>query len=73
MFGFCITHILNTRCTKIWKKICRQKVKQSMEKDSNHSEDRERIPMDVTNDSVSEKSPAFIIGQVMEPADSSGM
>ena len=31
MFGFCITHILNTECAKIWKKksvakrlICRQ-------------------------------------------------
>ena len=28
LFGFCITHILNTRCAKIWKKkIRRQKVK----------------------------------------------
>ena len=27
MFGFCITHILNTECAKIWKKISRQKVK----------------------------------------------
>ena len=28
MFGFCITHILNTGCAKIWKKkIRRQKVK----------------------------------------------
>ena len=28
LFGFCITHILNTRCAKIWKKkkIRRQKV-----------------------------------------------
>ena len=27
MFGFCITHILNTGCNKIWKKkIRRQKV-----------------------------------------------
>ena len=25
-FGFCITHILNTECAKIWKKIRRQKV-----------------------------------------------
>ena len=28
MFCFCITHILNTGCAKIWKKIRRQKVKQ---------------------------------------------
>ena len=28
LFGFCITHILNTGCAKIWKKkVCRQKVK----------------------------------------------
>ena len=28
LFGFCITHILNTECAKIWKKkIRRQKVK----------------------------------------------
>ena len=27
LFGFCITHILNTRCAKIWKKFRRQKVK----------------------------------------------
>ena len=27
LFGFCITHILNTGCAKIWKKIRRQKVK----------------------------------------------
>ena len=28
MFGFCITHILNTGCAKIWKKkVRRQKVK----------------------------------------------
>ena len=28
LFGFCITHILNTGCAKIWKKkICRQKFK----------------------------------------------
>ena len=27
MFGFRITHILNTECAKIWKKIRRQKVK----------------------------------------------
>ena len=26
MFGFCIIHILNTGCAKIWKKIRRQKV-----------------------------------------------
>ena len=26
LFGFCITHILNTGCAKIWKKIRRQKV-----------------------------------------------
>ena len=26
MFGFCITHILNTGCAKIWKKNRRQKV-----------------------------------------------
>ena len=26
LFGFCITHILNTECAKIWKKIRRQKV-----------------------------------------------
>ena len=26
MFGFCITHILNTGCAKIWKKFRRQKV-----------------------------------------------
>ena len=26
-FGFCITHILNTGCAKIWKKIRRQNVK----------------------------------------------
>ena len=26
LFGFCITHILNTECAKIWKKILRQKV-----------------------------------------------
>ena len=25
-FGFCITHILNTECAKIWKKNRRQKV-----------------------------------------------
>ena len=30
MFGFCITHILNIGCAKIWKKIRRQKVKQEM-------------------------------------------
>jgi hypothetical protein len=30
LFGFCITHILNTGCAKIWrKKIRRQKVKYS--------------------------------------------
>ena len=28
LFGFCITHILNTGCAKIWKKIRRQKVKE---------------------------------------------
>jgi hypothetical protein len=27
LFGFCITHILNTGCAKIWKIIRRQKVK----------------------------------------------
>ena len=27
LFGFCITHILNTGCAKIWKKFRRQKVK----------------------------------------------
>ena len=27
LFGFCITHILNTECAKTWKKIRRQKVK----------------------------------------------
>ena len=27
MFGFCIIHILNTGCAKIWKKNRRQKVK----------------------------------------------
>ena len=27
LFGFCITHILNTGCAKIWKKVRRQKVK----------------------------------------------
>ena len=27
LFGFCITHILNTGCAKIWKKIRRQKVR----------------------------------------------
>ena len=27
LFGFCITHILNTGCAKIKKKIRRQKVK----------------------------------------------
>ena len=26
LFGFCITHILNTGCAKIWKKFRRQKV-----------------------------------------------
>ena len=26
LFGFCITHFLNTGCAKIWKKIRRQKV-----------------------------------------------
>ena len=26
LFGLCITHILNTGCAKIWKKIRRQKV-----------------------------------------------
>ena len=26
MFGFCINHILNTECAKIWNKIRRQKV-----------------------------------------------
>ena len=26
LFGFCITHILNTGCAKIWNKIRRQKV-----------------------------------------------
>ena len=26
MLGFCITHILNTGCAKIWKKVRRQKV-----------------------------------------------
>ena len=30
LFGFCITHILNTGCAKIWrKKIRRQKFKES--------------------------------------------
>ena len=34
MFGFCITHILNTGCAKIWKKkkIRRQKVNATAEK-----------------------------------------
>jgi hypothetical protein len=27
LFGFCITHILNTGCAKIWKKVRRRKVK----------------------------------------------
>ena len=27
LFGFCITHILNTGCAKICKKVRRQKVK----------------------------------------------
>ena len=27
LFGFCITHILNTGCAKIWKKVRNQKVK----------------------------------------------
>ena len=27
LFGFCITHILNTGCAKIWKKVRRQTVK----------------------------------------------
>ena len=27
LFGFCITHIVNTGCAKIWKKVRRQKVK----------------------------------------------
>ena len=26
LFGFCVIHILNTECAKIWKKIRRQKV-----------------------------------------------
>ena len=26
LFGFCITHILNTGCAKMWKKVRRQKV-----------------------------------------------
>ena len=26
LLGFCITHILNTGCAKIWKKVRRQKV-----------------------------------------------
>ena len=26
LLGFCITHILNTECAKIWKKFRRQKV-----------------------------------------------
>ena len=32
LFGFCITHILNTECAKIWKKIRRQKVKLNLNK-----------------------------------------
>ena len=28
LFGLCITHILNTGCAKIWKKMRRQKVKE---------------------------------------------
>ena len=28
LFGFCITHILNTGCATIWKKVRRQKVKE---------------------------------------------
>ena len=32
LFGFCITHILNTGCAKIWKKIRRQKIKQAKQK-----------------------------------------
>ena len=27
LFGFCITHVLNTGCAKIWNKLRRQKVK----------------------------------------------
>ena len=30
LFGFCITHILNTGCAKIWKKLRRQKVKDTV-------------------------------------------
>ena len=30
LFGFCITHILNTGCAKIWKKIHHQKVKKTV-------------------------------------------
>ena len=26
LFGFCITHNLNTECAEIWKKVRRQKV-----------------------------------------------
>ena len=26
-FGFCVTHILNTECAKIWRKVRSQKVK----------------------------------------------
>ena len=33
LFGFCITHILNTVCAKIKKKIRRQKVKDRMSSD----------------------------------------
>jgi hypothetical protein len=29
LFGFCIIHILNTGCAKIWKKVRRQKVNDS--------------------------------------------
>ena len=32
LFGFCITHILNTGCAKIKKKIRRQKVKRGSSK-----------------------------------------
>ena len=31
LFGFCINHILNTECTKIWKKVRRQKVKDKLQ------------------------------------------
>ena len=48
LFGFCITHILNTGCAKIWKKIRRQKV--------NNRKIRCYIPIMWATDSVDKRT-----------------